>query len=246
MTTGETPDQPPRNTPGTLLISLIGFLIYSLCFFPIVILGILTLQLLSFTQLWHFLFLPFLIYIGLIILIISFLLITGGIIRFFNIRYHPGIYPYSYHQKNAFNWMLICSLYTPCRKLIEIVPVGKLKNIYLRLLGMTIGHNCLIGGVIKDPCVTQFGDNVTMGEYAVIYGHIHNYKQVIIEIKPVTIGNNCIIGAGSIIMPGVTLEDDVIIAAGAVVRKNQHLTKGKTYAGIPAKELSKTKKKPMK
>jgi hypothetical protein len=246
MTFRENTTKPPRNTPGVLLISLIGFFIYSLCFFPIVLLGMLTLQLLPFTQLWHFLLLPFLIYIGLIILIVSFLLITGGIIRLFNIRYQQGTYPYSYHEKNAFNWMLICSLYTPCRKLIEIVPVGKLKNTYLRLLGMTIGQNSLIGGVIKDPCVTNFGNNVTIGEYAVIYGHIHNYEHATIEIKPVTIGNNSIIGAGSIIMPGVTIEDQVTIAAGAVVQKNQHLTQGKTYAGIPAKELQKTTIKPKK
>jgi hypothetical protein len=246
MTPRKDTTTPPRNTFGALLISLIGLIIYSLCFFPVVILGILILQLLSFTHLWHFLFLPFLIYIGLIIIIISFLLITGGIIRLFNIRYQPGTYPYSYHEKNAFNWMLICSLYTPCRKLIEIVPVGKLKNTYLRLLGMSIGNNALIGGVIKDPCVTTVGNNVTMGEYAVIYGHIHNYEHNTIEIKSVSIGNNCVIGAGSIIMPGVTLDDQVTIAAGAVVRKNQHLTQGKTYAGIPAKELSKTRKKPTK
>jgi acetyltransferase-like isoleucine patch superfamily enzyme len=40
-------------------------------------------------------------------------------------------------------------------------------------------------------------------------------------------------------MPGAVLEDDVIVAAGALVTKGQLLRKGKTYGGIPAKELIK-------
>jgi acetyltransferase-like isoleucine patch superfamily enzyme len=77
-----------------------------------------------------------------------------------------------------------------------------------------------------------------MGEYSIIYGHIHNYKIGNIIIKKVKIGNNCIIGAGSIIMPGSILEDDVILASGAVVIQDQILEKGKTYGGIPAEEIN--------
>lgn len=88
-----------------------------------------------------------------------------------------------------------------------------------------------------DPCITEFGDNCTMGLFAVIYGHIHDYEKGTILLDRIKIGNNCIIGAGALIMPGVILEDNVTIAAGAVVRKGQVLRKGKIYAGIPAKEI---------
>jgi acetyltransferase-like isoleucine patch superfamily enzyme len=165
------------------------------------------------------------------------LIISGFFIKLFNIKYKSGIYDYIYLDKNSFKWILYCSLYTPCRKIIEIFPVGRLKNFYYRLIGMEIGKNSLVGGIIKDPGITKFGNNVTMGEYSIIYGHIHNYKDGKIIIKEVRIGNNCIIGAGSIIMPGSVLEDDVILAAGAVVIKNQILKKGKTYGGVPAKEI---------
>jgi acetyltransferase-like isoleucine patch superfamily enzyme len=40
-------------------------------------------------------------------------------------------------------------------------------------------------------------------------------------------------------MPGAVVEDDVKIAAGAVVTKGQVLKKGRVYAGIPAKEIKK-------
>jgi acetyltransferase-like isoleucine patch superfamily enzyme len=120
---------------------------------------------------------------------------------------------------------------------------GGLKKTYLRMLGMKIGKNCIIGGVIKDPCLTEFGDNVTMGEYSIIYGHIQNIQYSTITMDKIKIGNNCIIGAGAIIMPGAVLKDDVKLAAGALVKKGQILKKGRTYAGIPAKEIKKKGKK---
>jgi len=226
-----------RSVIGPILLSIIVFIIFSLGFFPIVLAGKLLLYFLAFDKLWHFLLLPFIIYLGAVILIISEISISGLIIKLFNIKYEPGTYEYSFGDKNTFKWIMICSLYTPCRKIIEIFPVGAMKNIYYKLLGMKIGENTLVGGVIKDPCVTEFGDNVTMGEYAVIYGHIQDYSKGIITISRIKIGNSCIIGAGAIIMPGATLQDNVVLAAGALVTQNQILEEGKTYAGIPAKEM---------
>ncbi|MCK5459363.1 MAG: hypothetical protein KAI20_05685, partial [Thermoplasmatales archaeon] len=195
----------------------------------------------AFDKFWHFLLLPFILYIGIAIVVVSLLLISGVIIRIFNIRYEPGMYEYTFKNKNSFKWIVICSLYTPCRKILEIFPMGRIKIIYYKLLGMKIGKNTLVGGVIKDPCLTEFGDNVTMGEYSCVYGHIHNMEKETIEMKKVIIGNNCVIGAGAFIMPGAVLEDDVTVAAGALVTKNQVLEKGKIYGGIPAKEIKKKK-----
>lgn len=38
--------------------------------------------------------------------------------------------------------------------------------------------------------------------------------------KPITIGNNVWIGGSAIVVPGVTLGDNVVVAAGAVVTKS--------------------------
>lgn len=192
-----------------------------------------------FTNDWYFFLLPFVLFIGAVLLLISELYITGGIVKLFNITYQPGTHAYSYKDKNTFNWTIICVIYTPFRKLLEIFPLGRIKQTYLRLLGMKIGKNSLVGGVIKDPCLTEVGDNVTMGEYAIIYAHIHNMQYETIFMDKIRVGNNCVIGAGAIIMPGAILEDDVVVAAGALVTKGQRLTKGKIYGGVPAKEIMK-------
>jgi len=221
-----------------LELSLIIFIIFSLGFIPFTIFIYTIYHFFQNFQFLIFILLPIIIYFGIVILIISQLTTSGFFIKIFKIKYKTGIYNYNYLDKNSFKWILYCSLYTPCRKIIEIFPVGRIKNIYYRLIGMKIGENSLIGGVIKDPSITSVGNNVTMGEYSIIYGHIHKYNVGKIIIRDVKIGNNCIIGAGSIIMPGSVLQDNVILATGAVVTQNQILEKGKTYGGIPAKEIN--------
>jgi hypothetical protein len=240
------PDQPPapqsRRPPAWApLFSIIPALILIIGLIPTVIyLYILHLfHYFSFSTIWHFILFPFLAFFGALLLFITEMLITGGIVRLFHVTYQPGTYEYSLRDRNARKWILIVIIYTPFRKLLEIFPLGGTKRTYFRLLGMKIGHNSLVGGVIKDPCLTEFGDNVTMGEYAIIYCHIHNMQHETIMMDRVRIGNNCVIGAGAIIMPGAVLEEDAVVASGAVVTKGQVLTKGGTYGGVPAKLLVK-------
>jgi acetyltransferase-like isoleucine patch superfamily enzyme len=125
------------------------------------------------------------------------------------------------------------------RKLLETFSMGGMKERYHRLLGMKIGKNSLVGGTIMDPCLTEFGDNCTMGLFSVIYCHLHDYEKGTITMKSVKIGNNVIIGAGAIIMPGAVIKDNVKLAAGSVVRKGQILKRGNIYGGIPAKVIKK-------
>ena len=233
----------PGKTMGFISITLICFIVFSLGFFPSIILTKIFLFFIPLNQIWHLFLLPFFIYFVFVVTIFYQLLFSGIFIYLFNIRYEPGVYDYTYKNKMAFKWIIVCALYTPIRKILEIFPLGGIKNTYYRMLGMKIGKNTLVGGVIKDPCLTEFGDNVTMGEYAIIYGHIHNYEKNTILMDRVKIGNNCVIGAGAIIMPGAILEDDVKLAAGAVVTKSQVLEKGKMYGGVPAKEIKPKKRK---
>ena len=222
---------------GLVIVSLIEFVVFSLGFLPVILFGVIVTKFISFNQLWHIFLIPFFVYIGIVLTIFYQLLISGLVIHVFNIKYEPGAYEYNFKDKTSLKWIVVCSLYTPCRKILEIFPIGGMKYVYYRLLGMKIGENTLVGGTIMDPCLTEIGDNCTMGLYAVIYGHIHNYEKETLILDKIKIGNNVIIGAGAFIMPGAVVEDNVIIATGAVVTKGQVLEKGKIYAGIPAKEI---------
>jgi acetyltransferase-like isoleucine patch superfamily enzyme len=236
-------DKSPKKIRGLLSVSIITFIIFSLGFLPIAIGGYYVLIFIPFDQFWHLFLIPFIIYIGFVTTLFYQLLISGLIIHLFNIKYEPGTYDYTFANKMAYKWIVLSSLYTPIRKIIEIIPMGKAKYLYYRMLGMKIGENTLIGGTIMDPCLTEIGDNCTMGLFACIYGHIHDYEKGIIILDKIKIGNNCIIGAGAYIMPGAVLEDNVKLAAGSVVIKGHVLKIGKVYGGIPAMEIKSKRRK---
>jgi UDP-2-acetamido-3-amino-2,3-dideoxy-glucuronate N-acetyltransferase len=57
------------------------------------------------------------------------------------------------------------------------------------------------------------------------------------SFKGVTIRKGGRIGGGAVILPGIEIGADAVVAAGAVVTKN--VPPGMTYAGVPAKEFRK-------
>ena len=59
----------------------------------------------------------------------------------------------------------------------------------------------------------------------------NNRKSLI--CKPIVIKKNAWIGAASTILPGVTIGENAVIAAGSVVTKN--VPNNTMFAGIPAK-----------
>lgn len=66
------------------------------------------------------------------------------------------------------------------------------------------------------------GDDVTVGHRAVLHG--------------CTIGNRVLVGIGAIVMDGVVVEDEVVIAAGSLVPPGKKLTSGFLYVGSPVKQ----------
>ncbi len=55
------------------------------------------------------------------------------------------------------------------------------------------------------------------------------------EIRPVEIGSNVWIGANAMILPGVRIGDDAVVAAHAVVNKD--VPDGGVVGGVPARVI---------
>jgi len=53
--------------------------------------------------------------------------------------------------------------------------------------------------------------------------------------KPVAVGNGCWIGARVMVMPGVSVGDGCVVAAGAIVTKD--CEPHGLYAGVPAQRV---------
>lgn len=117
----------------------------------------------------------------------------------------------------------------------NLMPTPLMRQIYL-VLGARLGDNTYSGGALLDPPLTVIGDNSIVGHDAVVFAHVIEGDRY--AFYPVTIGNNVTIGTKAVIMPGVCIDDDAIVCAGAVVTKNSHIAKGEIWGGVPAKKIT--------
>lgn len=113
--------------------------------------------------------------------------------------------------------------------------------------GMIIGENFRCFSKINDsePYLINIGNNVTISTDVNFITHDNSVTKISSEFTDcfgrIIIGDNCFIGLGSIIMPGVTLSNNIIVAAGSVVTKS-FTENNIIIAGNPAKIISKIDK----
>ena len=84
------------------------------------------------------------------------------------------------------------------------------------------------------------GDNVTLTKDVYILAHDASMKKMLGKTKvgKVHIGNNVFIGAKTVILPGVTIGDNVVIAANSSVTKS--IPSNEVWGGVPAKPIMTT------
>lgn len=94
------------------------------------------------------------------------------------------------------------------------------------------------GCKFQDQGGIYFGDRVLVGHNVVLATLNHDLdpsRRGDMLPAPIHIGDDVWIGSGSIVLPGVTIGDGAVIAAGAVVTKD---VKARTVAGgVPAKTI---------
>jgi acetyltransferase-like isoleucine patch superfamily enzyme len=113
---------------------------------------------------------------------------------------------------------------------------------------LSLGNNVRIsrGVFINAGGGVKIGNDVLIGPSVKIWSVNHNFSELDIPIheqgynySTVTIGNNVWIAANVIILPGITVSDKTVIAAGSVVTKD--LKPCALYGGNPARLIRERK-----
>jgi maltose O-acetyltransferase len=120
----------------------------------------------------------------------------------------------------------------------------KLKLTNLIANGLSLGKNVTIMPKVSIdssyPYLISIGNNCSLSNGVVIIAHdaaSFKFTNGYTRLGKVDIKDNCYIGTNAIILPGVTIGPDVLIAAGSVVNKN--IPPNSCVAGVPARVYSK-------
>lgn len=110
--------------------------------------------------------------------------------------------------------------------------------------GLKIGNNSAFGSFTEFGAAggIEIGDNVIAGSYISFHSENHNYKDKSrlireqgVTSKGIKIGNNIWIGAKVTFLDGSFVDDNSVVAAGAVL--NGIYPKNSIIGGIPAKVI---------
>lgn len=125
---------------------------------------------------------------------------------------------------------------------IKKMSIEEYKYKIWREQGMKIGENVHIYSDIfsKEPYMISIGDNTTISGNVTLVTHDNSICKYLPEFTDtfgrISIGRNCFIGMGSMILQGVSIADDTIVAAGSVVTKSV-MNRGCVVGGVPARKI---------
>ncbi len=150
------------------------------------------------------------------------------------VRYLPGYEGFALRHlfyKLLFKRLGGFAYFYPGTRLQHVYGIEAGKNLHVNTNAYLYGR----GGLV-------LGDDVLIGPNAVIVSSQHTYEQRDVPVvyqghhrERTVIGNRVWIGANACVMPGVTVADGTIVAAGAVVTKD---TEPYTIVGgVPAEKI---------
>ena len=104
--------------------------------------------------------------------------------------------------------------------------VRKIRVFCLRRKGYDISYSVIVEGTTRldklNPKGIHIGENTLLAGGSVVLSHDHckrvgNNQPYLTDTR---VGRNCFIAVGVIILPGVTIGDEVVVGAGSVVTKD--------------------------
>lgn len=177
---------------------------------------------------WHFV-------VEVLVFLLAYGIFTGLLLALIR-RFHP--YPVGEHAMDtvAFrHWKLAAVLADLAQKTLSPFRTVFTEPLLMQLLGARIGANVAIAGVIRDHPLITLDAFATIGQNSVITAHAITHDRIV--LKPVRIGRNSVVGINCVVMPGVTLEENAVLAPGAVALMDTYIPANELWGGVPARRL---------
>jgi acetyltransferase-like isoleucine patch superfamily enzyme len=132
-----------------------------------------------------------------------------------------------------------------CLKLANLCPLVSGRIFLYRLMGVRLGRDVYVGfGVEFDtnhPELIEIGNHVTISHRCIIASHMATGVDTPLQKiypptrAPVKVGDGTWICVGAILLPGVTIGANSVVAAGAVVTGD--VPPDTLVAGVPARPV---------
>lgn len=115
---------------------------------------------------------------------------------------------------------------------------------WAKKIGVNMGENVHIYGNVQwstEPWIITLGNDVHITNDVQFITHdggsliLRQYTPDLEMTFPIVVGDNVYIGTKAIILPGVTIGNNCIVAAGAIVTKN--VPENSVVAGVPARVI---------
>ncbi len=121
------------------------------------------------------------------------------------------------------------------------LPPLEIKNSMYRLIGVKIGRNVAIApDCIIDPLfpeLIRIDDNVIIGWGTRLY--THEFTQNTVRIGTVHIKKNSLVGEWSVVRPGVSINENALVAAMSFV--NMDIPRGFVEGGVPVHVIGRSR-----
>jgi len=159
------------------------------------------------------------------------MLVVSAIRMVFRLRLKEGEFKGS--SPEIFKWVFVNAFFLAVKvAFMDFILMTPYCALFFKFMGAKIGKGVVVNSKnIMDLSLLEIGDSVVIGGNATVI--CHSFEKGGLILKKVKIGNHVIIGLNSVVLPGVEIGDNAVIAAGAIIPKDTHVPANTVFFGHP-------------